>query len=276
MLYIGLEMGELEVVARLVALLDVAKTMKVHPSDLLQGKVTGERFAALVSAAQGELAELPLELETGDAHGWDYERLVPAVRGLRERFKQDDGAPVLVVLDYLQLVSSPAGAREDLRERIGRAAYQAREAARRCNAAVLVTSSLARSNDKMLNEWGRAWPKPQTGDGVGLFDMVGLGKEAGEVEFSADSVIVMARTPKVEGEALTRLRMGVPKNRNGPPCELTLCFNGSRWFDDNEESRNKAKRTLEEAPPKQTKQTKKGTAAADKRAGGNDDDRLLD
>ncbi len=285
-LYIGLELGELEVVARFVALLEEAKPDRtiegdkgVKASDLLQGqgKVPEARLKALVSAANLHLTELPIELETGDAHGWDYMRLVPAAKALRERFKLDDKAPVLVVLDFLQLVSSPAGAREDLRERIGRAAYQAREAARNAGAAVLVTSSLARSNDKVLSEWGRAWPASAaaataTTPGVGLLDLVGLGKESGDVEFSADTVIVMARTRKVDGETFTRVRVGVPKQRNGGPGELTLCFNGSRWFAD--EWREAAKAKLEagdnaEKPnkPPKPKQTGRGSTTADKRAG---------
>jgi len=266
-LYIGLELGELETVARLVALLEDARKENVKASDLLQGKVPSDRLENLFSAANVDLAELPLELETGDAHGWDYLRLVPAVRALRARHGVDDKAPVLVVLDYLQLVSSPIGAREDIRERIGRAAYQAREAARHANAAVLVTSSLARGNDKLLGEWGRAWPAESASDGAGLFDLVGLGKEAGEVEFSADSVIVMARTSKVEGEKETRVRVGVPKHRNGPAGETTLLFNGSRWADDDE--REKKARALLARPsivatrPK----AKGGSKGADKAAG---------
>lgn len=246
-LYLGLELGELEVVARFAALLEEARPGAglegVKASDLLQGKVSEARFAALASAANVHLGELPLELETGDAHGWDYMRLVPAVRGVRERYGLDGKAPVLVVLDYLQLVSSPAGTREDVRERIGRAAYQAREAARHAGAAVLVTSSLARSNDKLLGEWGRAWPAERTAEGAGLRDMVGLGKEAGEVEFSADTVLVMAETRTVEGEKFKRVRVGVAKQRNGGPGELTLCFNGSRWFDD--DGREAARKRLE-------------------------------
>lgn len=248
-LYLGLELGELEVVARFVALLEEARPGAglegVKASDLLQGKVSEERFGALASAANVHLGELPLELETGDAHGWDYMQLVPAVRGVRERYGLDGKAPVLVVLDYLQLVSSPAGTREDVRERIGRAAYQAREAARHAGAAVLVTSSLARSNDAILAEWGRAWPAERgTGDkAAGLRDLVGLGKEAGEVEFSADTVLVMAETREVAGEKYKRVRVGVAKQRNGGPGELTLCFNGSRWFDD--DGREAARKVLE-------------------------------
>lgn len=267
-LYIGLELGELDTMARLIALLDEAKGAGVRFSDLMRGAVPEERFDALAEAAVHHLAELGFELETGDAHGWDYTKLGPAVRALRERYGLDSKAPVLVVLDYLQLVDSPDGKREELRERIGRAAYQAREAARHAGAAVLVTSSLARTSDKLLTEWGRAWPEEKTADGTGLLDLVGLGKEAGEVEFSADTVIVMARTLKAEGEAETRVRLGVPKQRNGGPGELTLCFNGSRWAEDT--GREAARKAL--AATSGVKKVR-GNAAADKRAG---DEREID
>ena len=272
-LYIGLELGELDTMARLIALLDEAKGAGVRFSDLMRGAVPEERFTALAEAAVLHLAELGFELETGDAHGWDYTKLVPAVRALRERYGLDGKAPVLVVLDYLQLVDSPEGKREELRERIGRAAYQAREAARHAGAAVLVTSSLARTSDKLLTEWGRAWPEEKTADGTGLLDLVGLGKEAGEVEFSADTVIVMARTLKAEGEAETRVRLGVPKQRNGGPGELTLCFNGSRWVEDTN-ARDAARKALAATKPNDGAKAKpRGNAMADKRAG---DDREID
>ena len=272
-LYIGLELGELDTVARLIALLDEAKSGGVKFSDLMRGAVTGERFEALATAAVFHLAELGFELETGDAHGWDYTKLVPAVHALRERYGLDGKAPVLVVLDYLQLVDSPEGKREELRERIGRAAYQAREAARHAGAAVLVTSSLARTNDKLLTEWGRAWPEEKTADGTGLLDLVGLGKEAGEVEFSADTVLVMARTQRAEGEAETRVRLGVPKQRNGGPGALTLCFNGSRWVEDTN-ARDAARKALAATKPNDGAKAKpRGNAMADKRAG---DDREID
>lgn len=248
-LYIGLELGELDLVARLVALLDEARPLKsagiegVHASEILQGKVPAARLEALETAAFSRLSELPFELEMGDAHGWDYMQLTPRVQALRERYKLAAGAPVLVVLDYLQLVSSPEGKREDIRERIGKAAYQARQVARNCSAAVLVTSSTARSNDTLLKTWGKAWPNAtgevRKGEDVGLWDLVGLGKEAGEVEYSADSLTVMANAHRCDGTGApgdgpaTRVRIGCPKNRNGRPNqETTLLFLGSRWVPD--------------------------------------------
>ena len=87
------------------------------------------------------------------------------------------------------------------------------------------------------------------------------------MEFSADTVIVMARTLKAEGEAETRVRLGVPKQRNGGPGELTLCFNGSRWVEDTG-GREAARKAL--AATSGVKKVR-GNAAADKRAGEDSD-----
>jgi len=299
-LYIGLELGELDTMARLIALLDEAKGAGVRFSDLMRGAVPEERFEALAEAAVLHLAELGFELETGDAHGWDYTKLVPAVRALRERYGLDSKAPVLVVLDYLQLVDSPKDARrEELRERITRASYQAREAVRQHNAAVLMVSSTSRENERSLRQWGDGWPaEPVTvAAGKGTTELscgsfIGIGKESGDIEYSAESLTVLARVGPGPGRT-TRVRVGVPKTRYGASGRhTTLLFNGSRWLDDDdtgekadaaaaalsEDEKKKAakkaadaerKRKAEEA--KAAKATARGSVAADFRQPKEDD-----
>jgi hypothetical protein len=190
------------------------------------------------------LGELPFELEAGDAHGWSYDQLVPRVKDLRERHKVASEAPVLVVLDFLQLVDSPKGARrEELRERITRASYQAREAVRHHNAAVLMVSSTSRENERTLRQWGEGWPnEPVTvtiGKGsseLSCSSFIGIGKESGDIEYSAESLTVLARVGAGPGKT-TRVRVGVPKTRYGASGRVeTLLFNGSRWLEDNETS----------------------------------------
>ena len=302
-LYIGLEMGEMDAVARCVALLDAASP-DVHASELMHGKWAGgggvnvTRLGSLEGTATHELGDLPFELEAGDAHGWSYMQLVPRVADLRERYKVAVGAPVLVVLDFLQLVDSPhdGSRREELRERITRASYQAREAVRHHNAAVLMVSSTSRENERALRQWGMGWPaepvevafgKSTTELSCGSF--IGIGKESGDIEYSAESLTVLARVGPGPGKT-TRVRVGVPKTRYGASGrQATLLFNGSRWLDDDEtsekadaaaaalsaaEKKKAAKKAADEEKKKAADERKakpKGNAAADKRAGEDSD-----
>ena len=296
-LYIGLEMGNMDAVARCVALLDAASP-DVHASELMHGKsaekggVSLVRLGSLEGTATAELGDLPFELEAGDAHGWGYTQLVPRVADLRERYKVAAEAPVLVVLDFLQLVDSPKDARrEELRERITRASYQAREAVRQHNAAVLMVSSTSRENERSLRQWGDGWPaEPVTvAAGKGTTELscgsfIGIGKESGDIEYSAESLTVLARVGPGPGKT-TRVRVGVPKTRYGASGRhTTLLFNGSRWLDDPEtsEKADAAAAALSAAEKKaaekkrkadEKKAKPKGNAAADKRAG---DDREID
>ena len=115
--------------------------------------------------------------------------------------------PLLIVLDYLQIIGPEEGEDGkyktlDLRERIGRAAYAMREVATAHNIAILVVASVAR--DKyglwpMVMNAELQWEMDGTkvvGRRVGIPDiLVGLGKESGEIEYGADSVSVLSRVP---------------------------------------------------------------------------------
>ena len=246
-LYVGLEMGPMDAVARTVALLEAARP-NVFASELMHGRwaagggVKAARLDELEGAALSHLGSLPFELEAGDAHGWDYSQLVTRVGELRARYEVPSSAPVLVVLDFLQLVDSPKeGRREELRERITRASYQARAAAHHHNAAVLLVSSTSRENERALRSWGAGWPAEPVEVTVGKStselscgSFIGIGKESGDIEYSAETLLVLARAGKGPGTT-TRIRVGAPKTRYGKSGEsATLLFNGSRWDDDDE------------------------------------------
>ena len=63
---------------------------------------------------------------------------------------------------------------------------------------------------------------------------IGIGKESGDIEYSAETLLVLARAGKGPGTT-TRIRVGAPKTRYGKSGEsATLLFNGSRWDDDDE------------------------------------------
>lgn len=190
-LYVGLELGPLDLVARLLGLRTGRRW-----SALAMGEDPGA--PGLLRMNREALDALPLHLETGGPFGWDYTRLRPMAEALAARY----GRPPLVVLDYLQLVSSPPGVREDLRERVGRAAYQGRAVARDLGATVVLVSSTARGNYADLA--GRNRDLPGKGDPGRL---LGVGKEAGEVEYAGDALLVLAETPwrEVDGERVAPL-----------------------------------------------------------------------
>lgn len=232
-LYVGLELGKVDLVARLIGLLSGRRWSRLYlgsdPAELPD--VLG-RFAEEL----GELSRLPFHLEVASPFGWSYPILWEKARAMRSHYPEardasgnsrPGSAPFLVVLDFLQLVSSPETANEDLRERIGRAAYIGRAAARDLDAAVLLVSSTARDNYGALNG-------EKDGKGPGLGEgsparLVGLGKESGEIEYSADSVLVLCREPWEGGEPPaggTATWLAVAKVRAGTPSWVRFTFDG--------------------------------------------------
>jgi replicative DNA helicase len=233
-LYVALELGAVDLVARLLALELAEENVRTAPrwSDLYLGKRPEELERAAGQAA-AVLHGLPLRLEVGPPHGWSADQLGARVAALRTMYPEDrdrpGSRPLLVVIDYLQAMAAPAGEgrRMDLRERIGVAAYQARAAARDFGAAVLMLSSVSRANASNLGQAegspeGERTPEAAAG-------LVGMGKESGEIEYAADSVLAMVRTERAEGVALA-----VAKVRAGRPTWVDLRFNGG-WFEQGRE-----------------------------------------
>lgn len=60
-----------------------------------------------------------------------------------------------------------------------------------------------------------------------------MGKESGEIEFAADSVLVLVREPWRDGRPPkegTHVWLAVAKQRVGPPTWVELRFNGHYFF----------------------------------------------
>jgi hypothetical protein len=139
-------------------------------------------------------------------------------------------------------VGPEEGIRQDLRERIGRAAYMARDVARRFGACVLLVSSVAREAYTKVNglEALELAGLDADMDGSTVVErfmrspdsIVGLGKESGEIEYAADSVTVAVGLPR-EHRALYRpVVFATPKLRAGRPGWCALRFNGQRFDTD--------------------------------------------
>lgn len=219
-LYVALELSRTELVARLAALAasefpGAGRAPKW--SDLYLGKDPGalERLGGDVRAF---LAALPIRIEEAAAGEWVAGRnLSERARAMREAHS---GRTPLIVVDYLQIVGAE-NVRQDLRGCIRSAALAARNVARE-GAAVLLLSSVSRENAKLLGP-GEDGVRPDADPSI----LVGLGKESGEIEFSADSVLALSREEYREGG--TPMHLAAAKVRAGRPGWVSISFDGSRF-----------------------------------------------
>ena len=235
-LYIGLELGRVDLAARLLGLISHRRWSRLYLGRDGQGRTTTDELDQVADRHTADIERLekaPIYLEVCPPMGWSYTELHRKALALRELHPELAGRrgskPMLLVLDFLQLVGSPEGGNEDLRERIGRAAYAGRAVARDLDAAVLLLSSTSRANYGALtvNDAGKREPAAA---------LVGLGKESGEVEYAADSVLVFVRR-KTEGPRKVWSQVDVAVAKARAPSEallaadgwLELEFNGGRF-----------------------------------------------
>ena len=253
-LYVGLELGRVDLVARLVGLVSHRRWSRLY----LGRDAAGRPSVAELDQVEerhaedlGTLARIPFHLDMCPPMGWSYTELYRKAQAMRDAYPEElglDGTPrtgsrpFLVVLDFLQLVASPDGVREELRERIGRAAYAGRAVARDLDAAVLLVSSTSRENYAALDGASGTGKDKVEPAKTPAYRLVGLGKESGEVEYAADTVLVFFRdADKTPSETLTgrwtTMQIAVAKSRaQGESLAatkgwLTLRFNGG-WFED--------------------------------------------
>lgn len=219
-LYVGLELAQLDLTARLAGLVERSRWSDYYHGHRIPSDTTREL-----------LAGLPFYLDLRGPHEWTPDALDAPAAALRA---EGGGAPFLVVLDFLQIVGDSSDRGEDLRQRIGRAAYKGSAIARRDNAAVLMLSSTARENAHALR--GKARPsanrsgseKPeQLGTGwAGRFQ--GLGKESGEIEYAADTLMALCEEGH-EGAGPWPRWLAVAKIRAGASAWVSLDFNGNSF-----------------------------------------------
>jgi replicative DNA helicase len=238
--YVGLELDEPQIALRLLA-----EHARMSWSKLYLGQSDKIEQA---EAKASELEELPFYVETGPPGGWPASHLSTIAEGLRAA--HPNAGTLLLVVDFLQLVGDETGqSKRELRERIGRAAYQAREVARRYDAAVLLVSSAARDNYKTLcsecKDAHLGTVKTTVGQRRTIFNpdvLVGLGKESGEIEYAADSVTVLVRWPQPLDNGDRCILVAIPKLRYGPPTWVAFAFDGHRFVE------NTSIRTVEDFP----------------------------
>jgi hypothetical protein len=251
--YVGLELEEMQIAMRLAG-----ERAKVPWSSLYLGKATVPQIDEAHERATKELAKLPFYIEMGRASGWPASELARFAGQIREAHPEPKGPgslPMFIVVDFLQIIGDeiPNGLFSglELRERIGRAAYAAREATREYNAAVLLISSAARDKYGLLSGAAKESgfciePEldPKTAKAVvdslarpiikrrsimNPDSLVGLGKESGEIEYAADSVTVSIRIQKVTADGKTPVIFATAKGRATGAGWCELRFNGSSF-----------------------------------------------
>ena len=221
-LYIGLELDKMALVARLLGI-------RAHCQ--WSGLYLGNDHLNLKRATRnhgGSLVSWPLYIDVSPPMGWHYDELHRKTKALRTLHPKGS---CLIVLDYLQLVTGDK--RDDLRERIRQASYAARAAARDCNASILLISSVAREHypfltgQRRINDQGPGQGNPAR--------FLGVGKESGEIEYAADSVLVLGHDGNIavsEGGSSPRtVHLGIAKLRAGATQWISLIFDGNRFFE---------------------------------------------
>lgn len=222
--YCGLEMGTDEITTRMLALLAGAGT---HWSPLFHGKHTATSVGCVSQQNVDKLRGLPIHIDAARPYGWHASRIGEVAQAIPRR----PGQPVLLVVDYLQLVASDPGQRQELRERIAQASAFARAAAIEHNAAVMMISSTSRQNYAAIG--GKDGEDRPARTALGQGDpgrFIGLGKESGEIEFNADSVTVLCPEPWPDDKPPadgTTYHLAVAKVRAGRAQWVTLRFDGT-------------------------------------------------
>lgn len=228
-LYIGLELGEFQ-----VALRAMGDSSGVNWSALYTGQASEEQLAKAESAIP-DMMSLPFYVEYNTEQGWAPSNLLKRAEEIR---KVHPSGPMLIVLDFLQLVGAEAaenGRMPDLRERIARAAYAAVHVAHKYQASVVLISSTSRANYGRFGGGAETDLKNFTTREVpGLYKkqrtlqspdaLVGAGKESGEIEYAVESQTVLVKWPmKLEtGESV--VLCAVPKIRYAMSSWVPMSF----------------------------------------------------
>ena len=207
--YVGLELEEMQIALRLVS---------EHGHIPWSPLYTGTAPAADINLARGAALDLmalnlPFYPIFSRPQGWPPSELLGVAEAMRLEHPEDKdeagnvipgSRPLMLVLDFLQIIGEEPDDARELRERIGRAAYLTRYIAAHFNMVVIVISSIARDKYLVLSnaiqQAGITFDETTDGKPINRKmrnpdALVGLGKESGDIEFSGDSVSAIARLP---------------------------------------------------------------------------------
>ena len=241
-LVLSLELDALGVFARAVSFIaDDLHLPRTQWSSIYTGghdktpertETTRAQVRHVLDATLPALKALPFHWVEAPPHGLPHTEIEALTRDLRALHPEHDGKPVVLVVDFLQLVAG-TDPREDTITRVSRASYACRAVARDHNAVVLVLSSVSRGNVALTRVEQR--DADGTTSTPPAHDLVGMGKESGDVEYSADSVFVLCPEAWAEGEPPLpggrAVHLAVAKVRAGRAGWHELRFDGSRFIE---------------------------------------------
>lgn len=201
-LFFSLEMSKEQLIDRMLS--DVSG---VDSWNIRTGNLSDEDFAKL-SEASGEMAEAPIFID--DTPGLTV--LEMRTKARRAAHQQPLG---LIVIDYLQLISSSAGRKDGNRvQEVSEISRGLKLLARELNVPVIALSQLSRTVES------RSPQIPQ------LADL----RESGSIEQDADIVMFIYReayyNPETDRQNITDLI--IAKHRNGPTGKVELYFHPER------------------------------------------------
>ena len=190
----------------------LSRLSSVNSRDIWKGRTGSENWSRIEKAAEDYRRGPGPYLSVIEAGRKDTVEAIRAAALMAKRRAGDK--PVLLILDYLQIIPAGKAAPDALRERIDWNLSELRRLSRDLKSPVLVISSENREAYKGNN--------PPT--------LAAL-KESGGIEYSADAVICLWRDNK-ESERLTkdfnrktvRVEAHVLKNRNGELAKVKLDF----------------------------------------------------
>ena len=241
--YVALELGAEEVALRLASLHKPNPSAGWAPSRWNPAAYTTDDD---LNDEQGNA--LPIHVMAPTAYGWDPDELRTLPERLRLTYPNLQKPP-FIVLDYLQLLGSirdESGRKLDLRESIGRASAAATAIAVSSRAVVLALSTTARANYEVLRSVVRLGGLRFKAKGSRVYRnvcnaemLVGLGKESGEIEASATTVMVLGKVQvsRADYPPLRVLAQGKTRHQADPSFALlslaadgfTGISDGLRW-----------------------------------------------
>ncbi|GHC73688.1 hypothetical protein GCM10007079_07850 [Nocardiopsis terrae] len=203
--FFSLEMGRNEIVMRLLS-----AEARVPLHTMRSGLMTDEDWARL-ARRMGEVASAPLFIDDSPNMS------MMEIRAKCRRLKQQHDLK-LVIVDYLQLMSSP-GRVESRQQEVSEMSRSLKLLAKELEVPVVALSQLNRGPEQRTDK------RPQVSDL----------RESGSIEQDADMVILLYREDVHDKESprAGEADIIVAKHRNGPTADVTVAFQGhySRFVD---------------------------------------------
>lgn len=195
---VALELDDMQLALRLAS-----EEAGVTWSRVYNGQASPDEMRRIEQQIES-VRKFPVLTDFGQAMGWPSTRIEVMARAIRDKHPE---GPALMVLDFVQLVSADEGGKSiDLRERIGIAGYRARTVAKDHKISIIVISSTSRDRYALLNSSMKKLGLGLKTRGTSTYrvcrrtdDLIGCGKESGELEYAADSVHVLVKPELSEG-----------------------------------------------------------------------------